>query len=59
VNPEHHPRIFMLQQMAVRHIGKLLRRLVVELHQHLTDSTFNPHRIFPARAMRLWRFTVL
>jgi hypothetical protein len=38
---QHHPRIFMLQQMAVRHIGKLFRRLVVKLHQHLADSTFN------------------
>jgi quinoprotein glucose dehydrogenase len=56
---QHHPRIFMLQQMAVRHIGKLLRRIVVKLHQHFADAAFHPHRIFPARAMRGRRFAVL
>ena len=49
----------MLQQMTVGHIGKLFRRLVVKLHQHLADAAFHPHRIFPARTMSLRCFTIL
>ena len=45
---EHHAGIFMFQQMAVRHIGMLFRRLVIELHQHFTDAPLNPYGIFPA-----------
>lgn len=30
--PQHHPGVFMFQQVAVCHIGKLLRRRMIKLH---------------------------
>ena len=30
--PQHHPGVFMFQQVAVGHIGKLLRRRMIKLH---------------------------
>jgi hypothetical protein len=48
----------MLQQMAVRHIGKLLRRIVIKLHQHFTDAAFHLTVSFQPRDARR-RFAVL
>ena len=49
----------MFQQVAVGHIGKLLRRRMIKLHQHFTDVTFHADGIFPAAAVRGWRLAVL
>ena len=56
--PQHHPRIFMFQQVTVRHVGKRLRCVMVKLHQHLTDAAFHAYRIFPARTMSRRRVAV-